>query len=153
MSHVSLQRGLAIALTFGLLVLVFELVRRKRLSERYAILWLLAALTLFVLAVWKGLLTSLSSDVGISYPPSLLFTVAIGLIAVILLHFSIAVSRLSDQNKVLAQKLGLLQQRVERAETGTATEPPARSPSAIGAKRALPEPTEPVAVEELSSGR
>jgi hypothetical protein len=118
---ITLQRGLVVLLTFGLLVVVFELVRRKRLSERYAILWLLAAITLFVLAAWKGLLTSLSSDVGISYPPSLLFTVAIGLIAIILLHFSIAVSRLSDQNKVLAQRLGLLQQRVEEAERAAAS--------------------------------
>ncbi len=70
--------------------------RRKHLSERYAILWLLAGLTLFVLVAWKGLLTSLSHDVGISYPPSALFAVAIGLIAMILLHFSLAVSRLSD---------------------------------------------------------
>lgn len=116
LSKVTLQRGVAIAVTFGLLVLVFELVRRKRLSERYAILWLVAALTLFVLAAWKGLLTSLSDDVGISYPPSALFAVAIGLIVVILLHFSLAVSRLSDQNKMLAQRLGLLQQRVEEVE-------------------------------------
>src|SRR5205807_5016939 len=93
-----------------------ELVRRKRLSERYAILWVLAAATLFVLAVWKGLLTSLSHDVGISYPPSALFAVAIGLIIVILLHFSLAVSRLSDQNKMLAQRLGLLAHRVEEIE-------------------------------------
>jgi hypothetical protein len=113
LSKVTLQRGLAIAVTFGLLALVFELVRRKRLSERYAILWLVAATTLFVLAAWKGLLTSLSDDVGISYPPSALFAVAIGLIVMILLHFSLAVSRLSDQNKMLAQRLGLLQQRVE----------------------------------------
>ena len=115
-ARVTLQRGIAIAVTFALLVIVFELVRRKRLAERYAILWLLAAATLFVLAVWKGLLTSLSHDVGISYPPSALFAVAIGLIAIILLHFSLAVSRLADQNKVLAQRLGLLQQRVEEAE-------------------------------------
>ena len=103
-------------MTLGLLLLVFELVRRKRLSERYAILWLLAATTLLVLALWKGLLTSLSHHIGIAYPPSALFAVAIGLIAMILLHFSLAVSRLSDQNKVLAQRLGLLQQRLEEAE-------------------------------------
>jgi hypothetical protein len=115
-TRVTLQRGVAIAVTLALLVLVFELVRRKRLSERYAILWLLAAATLFVLAVWKGLLTSLAHDVGISYPPSALFAVAIGLIIVILLHFSLAVSRLSDQNKILAQRLGLLHQRVEEIE-------------------------------------
>ena len=134
MSHITLQRGIAIGVTFVLLLVVFELVRRKRLSERYAILWLLAAVTLFVLAVWKGLLTSLSHDVGISYPPSALFAVAIGLIGIILLHFSLAVSRLSDQNKVLAQRLGLLQQRVEEAEThaGVASEDaPSREPLAV----------------------
>jgi hypothetical protein len=113
MTKVTLQRGFAIAVTFALLMLVLELVRRKRLSERYAILWLIAAATLFILAVWKGLLTSLSHDVGIYYPPSALFAVAIGLILMILLHFSLAVSRLSDQNKVLAQRLGLLQQQVQ----------------------------------------
>lgn len=116
MTKITLQRGLAITITLALLLLVFELVRRKRLSERYAILWLLAAITLFVLAAWKGLLTSLSHDVGISYPPSALFTVAIGLIAMILLNFSLAVSRLSDQNKILAQRLGLLQQRLEEKD-------------------------------------
>jgi hypothetical protein len=121
--NVTLQRGVAIAVTAALLVLVFELVRRKRLSERYAILWLLAAVTLLVLAVWKGLLTSLAHDVGISYPPSALFAVAIGLIVVILLHFSLAVSRLTDQSKVLAQRLGLLQQRLEEAERRRLREP------------------------------
>jgi hypothetical protein len=146
--NITLQRGLAIALTFGLLLLVFELVRRKRLSERYAILWLLAAITLFVLAVWKGLLTSLSSDVGISYPPSLLFTVAIGLIAMILLNFSLAVSRLSDQNKVLAQRLGLLQQRIEEAEAAAASaQDEARQPAGV------PERPEALAAEKLSSSR
>jgi len=110
------QRGLAIAGTLGLLLFVFELVRRKHLSERYAILWLLASITLFVLAAWKGLLTSLSYDVGIDYPPSALFSVAIALIVILLMYFSLVVSRLSDQNKILAQRLALLQQRIERAE-------------------------------------
>jgi hypothetical protein len=151
MTSITLQRGLAIVLTFGLLVLVFELVRRKRLSERYAILWLLAAITLFVLAVWKGLLTSLASDVGISYPPSLLFVVAIGLIAMILLNFSLAVSRLSDQNKILAQRLSLLQQRVERHEEGSAR--PAHADVRTAPDGDDGERVPPVAAEKLSSSR
>lgn len=161
LSKVTLQRGLAIAVTFGLLALVFELVRRKRLSERYAILWLVAATTLFVLAAWKGLLTSLSDDVGISYPPSALFAVAIGLIVMILLHFSLAVSRLSDQNKVLAQRLGLLQQRVEEGDVEPAdgTGLPLREqalatamPAADGQDSAEREQRSPV-TQELSSSR
>jgi hypothetical protein len=153
MTNVTLQRGVAIIVTFALLVLVFELVRRKRLSERYAILWLLAALTLFVLAVWKGLLTSLSHDVGIAYPPSALFAVAIGLIAIILLHFSLAVSRLSDQNKVLAQRLGLLQQRIEEAEQGAAQPPEAQHAVEQVSRPLERQRPERVAAEKLSSGR
>lgn len=126
MTDVSLQRGIAVAGTLALLLFVFELVRRKHLSERYAILWLLAAVTLFVLAGWKGLLTSLSHDVGISYPPSALFAVAIGLIVVLLMYFSLVVSRLTDQNKILAQRIALLQNRIEKAEQLGAVEPEER---------------------------
>jgi len=125
-TDVSLQRGIAVAGTLALLLFVFELVRRKHLSERYAILWLLAAVTLFVLAGWKGLLTSLSHDVGISYPPSALFAVAIGLIVVLLMYFSLVVSRLTDQNKILAQRIALLQNRIEKAEQLGAVEPEER---------------------------
>jgi hypothetical protein len=110
------ERIVAIVVTGGLLLVVLELVRRKRLMERYALLWLFAGVVLLVLAAWKGLLTTLSYKVGIHYPPSTLFVVAIGLGLVLLIHFSLAISRLTDQNKVLAQRLALLQQRVEAAE-------------------------------------
>ena len=155
MIKVTLQRGVAIAVTAALLLLVFELVRRKRLSERYAILWLLAAATLFVLAVWKGLLTSLAHDVGISYPPSALFAVAIGLITVILLHFSLAVSRLSDQNKVLAQRLGLMQRRLEEVERSRPA-PPASGAAGEGEREPselAPHERPPVGAQELSGRR
>jgi hypothetical protein len=130
MTNLSLERGISVAGALALLLFVFELVRRKHLSERYSILWLLAAVTLLVLVGWKGLLTSLSHDVGISYPPSALFAVAIGLIVILLMYFSLVVSRLTDQNKILAQRLALLQQRIDsverRSEPSAAQAPPAR---------------------------
>jgi hypothetical protein len=155
-TKITLQRGLAIAITLALLLLVFELVRRKRLSERYAILWLLAAVTLFVLAAWKGLLTSLSHDVGISYPPSALFAVAIGLIAMILLNFSLAVSRLSDQNKILAQRLSLLQHRLEERDDGQPMSASAQTPQANDKQHQVEpgvESSASVTTEELSHSR
>jgi hypothetical protein len=111
----------AIAVTAGLFALVFELVRRRRLMERYALLWMFSSAVLLALAVWRGLLETIASAVGIYYPPSALFVIAFGFILVMLLHFSLSTSRLADQNKVLAQRLALLQQRVddlaaERAE-------------------------------------
>jgi hypothetical protein len=154
-TNLTLERGLAIAGTLGLLLFVFELVRRKHLSERYAILWLLAAVTLFVLAAWKGLLTTLSNDVGISYPPSALFAVAIGLIVILLMYFSLVVSRLSDQNKILAQRLALLQRRVEEGEERAGGQPPGRALGDETGAATRPEldPRATVAAEELSSGR
>lgn len=97
-----------------LLVVVFELVRRKRLMERYALLWLLSAFVLLVLAVWGGLLEEVANTIGIFYAPSALFAVAFAFVLLLLLHFSLAVSRLTDQTKVLAQRLALVEER-ERA--------------------------------------
>lgn len=110
------QRILLIIITGGLLLLVLELVRRKRLLERYALLWLFSAVVLIVLAAWRGLLTTISFAIGIHYPPSLLFALASGFALLLLLHFSLTNSRLTDQNKVLAQRLALLQRRIEEQE-------------------------------------
>jgi hypothetical protein len=107
---------LAIVASAGLLVAVLELVRRRRFLERYAIVWLLAAFVLLGLAIWKGLLSDLARVVGIAYPPNALFLIAFGFVLVLLLHFSLAVSRLSDQTKVLAQRLALLEKRQRDAE-------------------------------------
>ena len=114
-----MELRLQIVAIFGalfLLVLVLELVRRRALMERYALLWLFSATVLLALAVWKGLLDKLSHAVGIYYAPSALFVVAFGFILAILLHFSLVISRLADQTKVLAQRVGLLQQRLDLVE-------------------------------------
>lgn len=103
---------LAVAASGSLLVLVLELVRRKAFLERYALLWLLSACVMLGLALWEGLLETVAGVIGIAYPPNALFAVAFGFVLVLLLHFSLAVSRLSDQAKLLAQRLALLEQRV-----------------------------------------
>src|SRR3954470_16066414 len=99
---VSRLQILAIIVTGGLFVLVFELVRRRRLMERYALLWLFSAAVLLALSVWRQLLELFAHAVGVAYAPSALFLVALGFILVLLLHFSLVISRLTDQNKVLA---------------------------------------------------
>src|SRR5918996_971702 len=105
---------LAIAASGFLLLIVLELVRRKAFLERYALLWLLSALVLLGLALWQGFLADLASAIGIAYPPNALFLIAFGFVLVLLLHFSLAVSRLTDQSKVLAQRLAILEERQRR---------------------------------------
>jgi hypothetical protein len=107
-----------VAVTASLLLLgvVFELVRRKQLLERYALLWLFSAFVLLLLAAWSDLLAGVANLIGIFYPPSALFTVAFAFVLLLLLHFSLAVSRLADQSKVLAQRLALLEERQRASE-------------------------------------
>jgi hypothetical protein len=107
---------LAIIASGGLLLLVLELVRQRRMLERYALLWLLSAVVLLALAIWSGLLETVSKTIGIIYPPNALFLIAFGFVMVLLLHFSVAVSRLADQSKVLAQRVALLEERQDRSE-------------------------------------
>ena len=120
---VSRLQILAIIVTAGLFVLVFELVRQRRLLERYALLWLFSSAVLLGLSIWRGALEELASAVGIFYAPSALFAVAFGFVLVLLLHFSLVISRLAEQSKVLAQRVGLLQYEVDqlRAQLGEVT--------------------------------
>jgi hypothetical protein len=107
---------LAIAAASGLLLVVLELVRRRRLQERYALLWLVSTVSLLALAVWRDALAGVASLVGIAYPPNALFFLAFAAILVVLLHFSVVISRLSDQSKVLAQRVAMLDERLRRQE-------------------------------------
>jgi hypothetical protein len=106
----------AIAASLVLLVIVLELVRRKRFLERYALLWLFSAIVLLLLSAWKELLENVATAIGIFYPPSALFVIAFGFVLVLLLHFSLAVSKLADQSKLLAQRLALIEQRQREQE-------------------------------------
>jgi hypothetical protein len=103
----------------ALLVIILELIRSRRLQERYAVLWLITGVTMFVLAVWRDGLAQISDLVGIAYPPSALFVIVSLFILAVLLHYSTVISRLSDQNKILAQRLALLERDLKEAAGAT----------------------------------
>jgi hypothetical protein len=113
----------AIVGAVALLIIVLELVRRRRLMERYALLWLLSAVVILGLAVWQDALKQLASVMGIVDAPNALFFVAVGFILLLLLHFSAAMSRLSDQSKVIAQRHAILEQRVRELEKAPQRQP------------------------------
>jgi hypothetical protein len=105
-----------------LLAVILELIRSRRLQERYAILWLLTGGTMFVLAIWRDGLARIADLAGIAYPPSALFVLVSLFILAVLLHYSTVISSLSDQNKILAQRLALLERDLEEA-VGATKEP------------------------------
>ncbi len=99
----------SICFAIGMVVLVVELVRRRRLSEKYALLWMLAASALLLLAVWQHGLALISQAVGIYYPPTAFLVIAFSFALLLLLNFSIAASRLAEQTRMLAQRVALLE--------------------------------------------
>jgi hypothetical protein len=93
-----------------LILVVLELIRSRRLQERYALLWLVTGAVLAVLTAWRDGLNTIAGWIGIrSYPPAALFAVFILFILVVLLHYSTVISRLSAQNVLLAQRLALIE--------------------------------------------
>jgi hypothetical protein len=100
-----------------LLVVVLELIRSRKLRERYALLWLATGVVLLVLSAWRSGLNTIADWVGVTgYPPAVLFAVATLFILLVLLDYSTVISKLSDQNTVLAQRLALLEQRVREGD-------------------------------------
>lgn len=110
----------SLAATFASLVLllvVFELIRSRRLRERYALLWLVTGAVLVVLSAWRGGLNTIAGWLGVKgYPPAVLFAVGLLFVILVLLHYSTVISRLADQNVVLAQRLALLETRLSERE-------------------------------------
>ena len=100
-----------------LILIVLELIRGRRLKERYALLWLVTGVVLLVLSAWRDGLTTIAGWLGVAtYPPAILFAVATLFIIVVLLHYSTVLSKLADQSTLLAQEVALLRQRLDEAE-------------------------------------
>jgi hypothetical protein len=103
---------IAIAVSGSIFVVVIELIRRNRLKERYSLIWLVASAVLLIFSVWRGLLHFIARSIGIYYPPSFLFLLAIFFLLALLLHFSVILSSLSEKNKRLAQEVAMLKEKL-----------------------------------------
>jgi hypothetical protein len=104
---------------------IFELLRRRQLSEKYTVLWLVVGVVLLVLTVFPNVLVSISRSVGVTLPANLLFFVAIVFLICVALHLSWELSRLENETRKLAEDLAILRleldehtarSRAERAE-------------------------------------
>jgi hypothetical protein len=102
----------SIASSGGLLLLVLELVRRRRLVEEYALLWILCGVALLTLSIWRGILHAAARTLGVFYPPSVLLMAVVAAAFLLLLWFSLALSRqrraierLTEETAVLAVEL------------------------------------------------
>ena len=135
---------IAVVVVLAIFLLILDLVRRRRLVERYALLWMAAALVLLVLSIWTGGLDVIANAMGIQEPANAIFILAFAMIFLLLLNFSVATSRLSEETKILAQEVARLEQEL-RAARGE-TPGPNGSSSARDAEQAADDP--PVRTED-----
>ncbi len=108
------QKLFAILISIGLILVIVDLVRRKKLKEEYSWLWLMSGVTIFILAIWYDLLAAIGNFIGVIVPTSTLFFFGLVFLVLISLHFSVKVSSLTNQVKKLAQELAILKERAKK---------------------------------------
>jgi len=115
------QQFVAIAGAVIIVLLVFELVRRRKLREEYSWVWVATSITIVVLALNQSLLMTLSSWIGAASTASTLFFGAIIFLIALAVQFSVRLSRLTHRQRTLAQRLALLEEELAdvRKQTGT----------------------------------
>ena len=99
----------ALMISIGVMLLIIELVRRRKLREEYSWLWLMTGAGILILTLWFGLLKWVTHLVGAITPSSTIFLFAFLFLIFISLHFSVVISKLTDRNKELAQRYAILE--------------------------------------------
>lgn len=125
-----------------LLLVVVELVRRRRLGERYALLWLLTGSVVLLLAAWPAALERFADLVGIAYPPTALFVVAGGFVLLVLLHYATVISGLTERNVRLAQRVAMVEERLRVLEADRADPAVPAAAEARDERRRLEQPAD-----------
>ncbi len=98
----------------ALAMFVLDLVRRRKLSEEYSLLWLVSALAIAVLGFSTPLLVWITHALGILGEASTVFASGLGFAITMLLYLSVKLSRLGAENHALTRELALLRHDLER---------------------------------------
>ncbi len=108
--------------SLGFLLLILELIRRRRLDEGYALLWLGCGLLFLGFSVWRRALDYLAGVAGIHYPPAALLLLLILGLFVVMIQFSVVITRQRRQIKSLTQRLALWENEQKHVAKGPASE-------------------------------
>ena len=119
----------AIAVSVVLLMVVLELVRRRKLVEEYSLLWILGSLAILGLSIWRGLLDIAARELGVFYPPSLLLMLLVVSVFVALLWFSVVLSRQRQQIDRLVEETAILGAEIRDLQAKDTTAAPEVLPS------------------------
>jgi hypothetical protein len=129
------QRYVALGVAAAVVVVVFELMRRRKLREEYSWVWVATAAFVAVLALEGNVLTAISAFVGSSSPVWTLFFGAMVFLLALALQFSVRLSRLTHRHRTLGQRVALLEAEIQRLREQDAGE---RAPERRAGERATP---------------
>lgn len=130
-------QGVAIVISIALLLMVLELVRRRKLIEEHSLLWIAGSLVLLALSVWRGFLDSAAALLGIYYPPSLVLMGLVLLIFVALLALSVILSGQQRRIESLTEESAVLAAEI-RDLRSTSSEPTAQVVAGAAGDRRQP---------------
>lgn len=119
----------AFILSVVILLLVFDMLRRKKIREKYAALWLLVGVAMLVLAAFPRLLEFVAAALNVQVPSNLLFAMSIVLALGVCLHLSWEISVVEDETRVLAEESAILRVKLENLESKFAALHSQSSPS------------------------
>ena len=97
-------------------IVVLEFVRRRKLAESFALLWIGVGVLGIVLSVARPLIDDLADDLGVRYGTNLLFTGAILFLLFVCMNLSMHVSRLTERSEILAEEITFLRNRVDTGD-------------------------------------
>ncbi|WP_237563401.1 DUF2304 domain-containing protein [Arthrobacter sp. H-02-3] len=106
----------AFLLALAIVALVIEMLRRKKLREKYAVLWLVVGVATLVLAAFPRLLNIVAEFVGVQIPSNLLFAMSILMLLGVCLHLSWEISVVEDETRTLAEEVAILRTQLESLE-------------------------------------
>jgi hypothetical protein len=107
---------LCIVLALAFIFYIFQSVVHKKINEKQSLLWFLCGLISLLLAIFPEILITTSAGLGIIYKPTLLFLLSIMFSMAVLFLHTIQITKLTEQNRKLAQQVGLLTHAMEKED-------------------------------------
>lgn len=101
------QKLLALIVSVFIIVIILELVRKRKLREEYSWLWILTGFSLMIFGLWHDLLIGLAKIMGIVAPTSALFFFGLIFLIIINIHFSVKISKMKTEIKILTQHIAI----------------------------------------------
>lgn len=99
-----------------MLAVVLWLIRTRRLHERHAMLWILGTTVIVFLGAFPSVLKAVATSLGFTNAPTALLILIVGFLGLVILDCILTISKLTDRTRVLAQRLAMLEERLNRVQ-------------------------------------